>query len=404
MYSANLQAYSPAYTGKMELELTGKVLLPPSALNTIYSNENALPSIVLFCISNFKTGMKVYAGVDSFTAQEGQIIMPYWMMEAIQINEGTNVRVNTTNVRKGTSATFQPTDSSFLDLKDTKVVLEHALRQHPCLTQGSIIPIDFARKRYFIKILKTEPSAGIFTLKADLAVEFAPPETDFKHRWLEPDTDSSDDEGDTEEHTGYTLRGKEVKVKEEKKIKHSTFEMREKERLKPGAVSGVRKFEMGQEILPPKPVESSMIAKEKKKVEESKKYQGIAHSIKRSKSKGSSSNDLLSEAAKPVPKPEPQPEQPVATKNTFTGKGRTIRGKVTEIPKEPEPPKPKAEEEENKLKKEQEFIGKGKSVRGKVITIEKEEEPEPDPNLLYGKKKVKKEDEDPFKGIPHSLK
>ena len=408
MYSATLQAYSPGWQGQPELETTGKVLLPSTALNDIYGNNDNSPSIVLFCITNPKTRQKVYAGVHEFIAQNGQVCMPYWMMEFIQINEGDLVRVTTTRLPTGTSATFQPTDSSFMQLKDTKIVLEHTLRQHPCLTQGTIIPIDFAKKRYFLKILKTEPKEGIFTLKADLAVEFAPPETEFTHRWLEPDTDSSDDMQDVKEHTGKTLRGKEVKFTEEKKIMHSTFESREKERMKPGAVEGVRKFEMGQEILPPKPDENTMVAKEKRAEEEKKKYQGVAHTIRRSKSKGGSS-DSLADVAKstsqefnhtaPIAQQEKKPEQQM-----FYGRGRTIGGKEINIPKPQAPPEDNDKKETKKEEKKDEFVfqGVGKTIRGRQIEIKKEEEPPADPNLLYGKKEVPKESE--FKGVAHTLK
>ena len=407
MYSATLIAHSPGWQGHPELETTGKVLLPSTALNDIYGHSDNSPSVVLFYIMNPKTRLKVYAGVQEFSSPNGQICMPYWMMEFIQINEGDQVRVTTARINTGTSATFQPKDSSFMKLKDTKIVLEHTLRQHPCLTQGTVIPIDFANKRYFLKILKTEPNEGIYTLKADLAVEFAPPETEFTHRWLEPDTDSSDDMNDVKEHTGRTLRGKEVKFTEEKKIMHSTFESREKERMKPGAVEGVRKFEMGQEILPPKPDENTMIAKEKKAEEEKKKYQGVAHTIRHSKSKGGSS-DSLADIAKSAsqdfnqPAPIAQPEK--KQDPMFYGRGRTIGGKVVNIPKPEQPPEEKENDENKKEEKKDQFAfqGLGRTIRGKQIEIKKEEEAPADPNLLYGKKDVPKESE--FKGVAHTLK
>lgn len=371
-YSDSLQAFSPGFFGVLDLETSGRVLLPPQALDVIYSRNDRAPDVLIFCIFNHKTKQRVFAGVKEFTAEHGKICMPYWMMEKIGISEGDIVRVNTTSLPTGTSATFQPTDGKFLEISNTKVVLEHALRQHPCLTQDSIIPIDFAKNRYFLKVLKTEPKEGIYTLKADIVCDFAPPETEFTHCWNEDDTDSSDAEGAVKVHKGYTTRGKQVTVTDKVKILHSTFETREKARMMPGAIEGVVKFEKGSVVAPPKPHEDVMRKREKEAAAKAKLFPGMAHSLK-SKSKASLNSpsvDSISSMNSGIPSDDeekPKKEE----KPRFIGQGHTLRGRTVQG----DAPIEKDEKDKEKEKDEKPiFAGTGRIINGKSVVVEQKKE------------------------------
>ncbi|EAY04173.1 hypothetical protein TVAG_009810 [Trichomonas vaginalis G3] len=71
---------------------------------------------------------------------------------------------------------------TFNKISDPVTVLSKRLRDFPVLTQGSILPIDFAKRIYKLRVLKTEPSDGILINNVNLNTEFAPPDTYFKHR------------------------------------------------------------------------------------------------------------------------------------------------------------------------------------------------------------------------------
>ena len=243
--------YTPFSFGRDELEETGQVILPESYLknliNTRYSN------VYTFCILNERIGESVYAGVQEFTADEGKIIAPWWMMSKIGANEGDQVIVKAVDLPPATRAIFQPLSEDFEKIPKPKVVLEKALRSHPCLTQGSIIPISFANNTYRIRILKTEPLQHVSIRKADIECEIAPVESKFEHKWNEPDTDSSEDEdSDGPKHIAHQIKGAKII----RLNKHSTMASREQDLNSKRQFVGVRTYIDGkEEILPPKPKE-----------------------------------------------------------------------------------------------------------------------------------------------------
>ena len=179
-----LLAESPTVFGRPELEKTGKILLPESFLDRIMRLGQG-QQIMLFVIRNTHSQQEIAAGVESFTSDIATVIIPKWMMKFIDITDNDRVQVTFQKFPTGTSVTFQPLKSAFFDLPDFRVILEHCLRQFPCFTQGSIIPIHFNNQIYDIKVLKTEPQKMVSCFHADMVTELAMALDTFDHHWGE---------------------------------------------------------------------------------------------------------------------------------------------------------------------------------------------------------------------------
>ena len=183
-YTDTLLAVSPKKFGRPELETTGKILLPELLLDKIMkSNYNQ--EVMYFLLRNPRTLQQIAAGIESFTSDKASAVIPKWMMDYIDIAENDKVQVSLQNFPTATSVTFQPFVSEFYDLPNFRVILEYTLRQMPCLTQGTVIPVPFNNKTYMIKVLKVEPKMMVSCLHADLTTDVAQPLDKFDHHWGE---------------------------------------------------------------------------------------------------------------------------------------------------------------------------------------------------------------------------
>ncbi|KAJ1981103.1 ubiquitin fusion degradation protein [Dimargaris verticillata] len=153
----------------------GKLLLPPSALDKLTRLNIMYP--MLFQLTNENTDCKqTNAGVLEFTAEEGRVYLPQWMMQTLLLEPGDLVKVKSTSLPLGRYVKIQPQSVEFLDISDPRAVLENALRNFSTLTVGDIITISYNDKLFDILVLETKPSAsGISIVETDLEVDFAPP-------------------------------------------------------------------------------------------------------------------------------------------------------------------------------------------------------------------------------------
>ena len=124
---------------------------------------------------------KQLCGVYEFSAPEGQIFMPHWMMEGMRVKEGGKVSlISVFDLPKGVNMVLQPHKVSFLDLAaafGTKELLEQAMRNYSALTAGETIAIDVAGERHKVNILDVTPKGGISLLgNLDLEVDFIHPD------------------------------------------------------------------------------------------------------------------------------------------------------------------------------------------------------------------------------------
>uniref|UniRef100_A0ACD5UYE9 Uncharacterized protein n=1 Tax=Avena sativa TaxID=4498 RepID=A0ACD5UYE9_AVESA len=116
-----------------------------------------------------------HTGVLEFVAEEGTIIMPYWMMHNMLLQEGDIVRVKSAVLPKGTFVKLQPHTSDFLDISNPKAILEKTLRNFSCLTTGGTIMVAYNNKQYYIDIVEAKPASAVCIIETDCEVDFAPP-------------------------------------------------------------------------------------------------------------------------------------------------------------------------------------------------------------------------------------
>ncbi|PVU84604.1 hypothetical protein BB560_005015 [Smittium megazygosporum] len=140
----------------------------------------------MFAITNPSNGKTTNAGVLEFTADEGHVYLPDWLMKSLELNTRDFVSVENVSLSLGTFVKIQPQSADFLDISDHRAVLENALRNFSALTAGDMFTISYNDKLYDIKVLETKPSSGgISIVETDLQVDFeAPP------GYVEPDYSS----------------------------------------------------------------------------------------------------------------------------------------------------------------------------------------------------------------------
>ncbi|KAJ3216038.1 ubiquitin fusion degradation protein [Dinochytrium kinnereticum] len=171
------RAYSMAMMHGAEREdvnFGGKILLPSSALAKLATLNIAYP--MLFELTNESQQKVSHAGVLEFTAAEGKVFLPQWMMSTLLIEEGSLVKVKSVNLPLGKFVKLQPQSVDFLDISDPKAVLEKAISNFSTLTEGDIITIKYNMKQFDILIVEAKPGGkGISVVETDLEVDFAPP-------------------------------------------------------------------------------------------------------------------------------------------------------------------------------------------------------------------------------------
>jgi len=158
--------------GRQDVDKGGKIILPPSALDTLTHFHIQYP--MLFKLSNTRASRDTHCGVLEFVADEGRVYLPYWMMNNLCLEEGSMIHVENVSLSIAEFAKFQPQSTDFLDITNPKAVLENALRNFACLTTGDMIAINYNDKVYELKVLETKPQRAVSIIECDMNVDFAP--------------------------------------------------------------------------------------------------------------------------------------------------------------------------------------------------------------------------------------
>jgi ubiquitin fusion degradation protein 1 len=176
-FEEDYRCYSTSFmqgNDKPDIHYGGKVIMPSSALDKLSRLNIAYP--MLFELINEQENRKTHAGVLEFTAEEGRIYLPNWMMQTLLIQEGSIIKIKNTSLPLGTFVKIQPQSVDFLNIYNPKAVLEKTLTNFSALTEGDIITINYNEKFYDIEILEIKPKGpGISVVETDLEVDFAAP-------------------------------------------------------------------------------------------------------------------------------------------------------------------------------------------------------------------------------------
>ncbi|KAF7185377.1 Ubiquitin fusion degradation protein 1 [Pseudocercospora fuligena] len=152
----------------------GKMFLPASALDKLTQLHITYPML-------FEIGTKdknTHAGVLEFTAEEGRVYLPFWIMTVLGLEPGDLMQCKSTDLPPGNFIKLQPQDVNFLDITDPKAVLEQAFRNFSCLTQGDVFTFEYNKTVYEIAVLEVKPQGekkAISVQETDLEVDFAAP-------------------------------------------------------------------------------------------------------------------------------------------------------------------------------------------------------------------------------------
>ena len=111
---------------KDDANFGGKIFLPPSALNRLSMLNIRYP--MLFRLTSNESGKVTHGGVLEFIAEEGRVYLPQWMMETLNAQPGSLMKINSTDVPLGQFVKIEPQSTDFLDITDPKAVLENVLR------------------------------------------------------------------------------------------------------------------------------------------------------------------------------------------------------------------------------------------------------------------------------------
>lgn len=164
-----------SYMYKYHLENGNRIIMPASALHSLVSMElEEFP--MLFKITNPSLGRVSHCGVLEFSAEEGSVFIPNWMMNNLKLKPGQLVNIQNASLPKATYMKLQPHSIKFItSLSDAKDVLERILKDFCCLTTGDTIMIDHEDQNYHIDIAEAKPNMAISLFETDCKVDFAQP-------------------------------------------------------------------------------------------------------------------------------------------------------------------------------------------------------------------------------------
>ncbi|KAJ4824759.1 hypothetical protein Tsubulata_024390 [Turnera subulata] len=148
-----------------------KILLPPSAFPLLMTLNLSRP--LLFELYNHSSGRLSHCGVLEFTAGEGFMCLPQWMMQNLRLKEGERAQIRSvSNLAKGTYVKLRAHTSGFLELSNPRAVLESTLmRSFSCLTVGDTVMIVHDKEKYCLDVLEAEPSSAIDIIDTNCKVE-----------------------------------------------------------------------------------------------------------------------------------------------------------------------------------------------------------------------------------------
>jgi len=223
-FEEQYHCYSVAYADKAHLEGGDKILLPPSAFDTLAHLNVDYP--MLFCLQSnppttssnkststttSQTARKTHCGVLEFTSEEGSCFIPFWMMQNLFIEEGSLLTITNISLPKATYVKLQPQHVDFLDITNPRAVLEHSLRNFSCVTKGDVICIPYNERNYHFELKEVKPANAACIIETDCNVDFDPPVGyDEDGRKIGEQSQQSEDQnfGEMDQGGGFSSKGK----------------------------------------------------------------------------------------------------------------------------------------------------------------------------------------------------
>eukprot|EP00486_Rosalina_sp_Unknown_P002718 CAMPEP_0201574628 /NCGR_PEP_ID=MMETSP0190_2-20130828/19242_1 /ASSEMBLY_ACC=CAM_ASM_000263 /TAXON_ID=37353 /ORGANISM="Rosalina sp." /LENGTH=403 /DNA_ID=CAMNT_0048003135 /DNA_START=199 /DNA_END=1410 /DNA_ORIENTATION=- len=187
VFRRKYHAYSPAYwnsENRDKLESGDKIVMPASALEELSRMHVEFPIMFEIAHDSDILPKKSHCSVMEFTAPEGSVYLPIWMIDNLGLDpQGDSViELTTVSLPKGQFVQFQAHETKFAMLNNPRVVLEKNLRSYSCLTVGDTIQIEFANHIYKLDVTEVKPfmprgnaPAAISIIETDIKVDFKEP-------------------------------------------------------------------------------------------------------------------------------------------------------------------------------------------------------------------------------------
>jgi len=187
IFCRKYHAYPPAFwnsENRDKLEKGDKIVVPASALDELTRMNIQFP--IMFQIRHVSDLLpKIsHCSVMEFTAPEGSVYLPMWMMDNLGLNATGEsiIELTTVSLPKGDYVQFQAHETKFAMLSNPRVVLEKALRTYSCLTVGDTIQVEFNDYIYKLDVTDVNPKKRIGTapyavsiIETDIRVDFQEP-------------------------------------------------------------------------------------------------------------------------------------------------------------------------------------------------------------------------------------
>ena len=171
-FDEQYHCFSTAFAEKPELEEGDKILLPSSAFEQLAAMNIEYPMLFELRSANGKT----HCSVLEFTATEGTCYIPFWMMQNLVLEEGELLCVKNVSLPKATFVKLKPLSADFLNISNTRAVLEKQLRRFSCVTVGDQICLPYNNKKYYIQVQDVKPSNAACIIECDCNVDFDEPQ------------------------------------------------------------------------------------------------------------------------------------------------------------------------------------------------------------------------------------
>ncbi|KAG1691229.1 hypothetical protein DVH05_027091 [Phytophthora capsici] len=172
-FDEHYRVYPVSFCDKAHLEDGDKILLPPSALETLARLHIEYP--MLFKVTNEGVDRSSHCGVLEFSAPEGSCYMPYWMMQNLFVKEGGILNIQNVSLPKATFVKLRPQSQDFLDISNPRAVLEGSLRKFSCMTIGDTICLKYNNKNYLLDVREVKPAPAACIIETDCEVDFEEP-------------------------------------------------------------------------------------------------------------------------------------------------------------------------------------------------------------------------------------
>eukprot|EP01116_Phalansterium_solitarium_P022564 TRINITY_DN7498_c0_g1_i2.p1 TRINITY_DN7498_c0_g1~~TRINITY_DN7498_c0_g1_i2.p1 ORF type:complete len:387 (-),score=-17.17 TRINITY_DN7498_c0_g1_i2:64-1224(-) len=170
----NLQCYSIQHKNPA-LDDTGRVLLPTSVLRELEKQKAVFP--LVFELSVASSPLKTHCSCLDFTADEGAVYVPQWVMTQLHLTEGMPINVkNIQGVPKASLLKLEAKDPSILAGFDPKAFMESLAGCFTVLSVNDCISVKNNNIRTTISVAEVAPaSTSVVLLSTETTCEFVQP-------------------------------------------------------------------------------------------------------------------------------------------------------------------------------------------------------------------------------------